>query len=101
MKAGCPGTSIPTPATVGHDIKISFEKCCKRIDKILKVSLTFNTMTAILIYIYQEHPGHIHFTTNAWTSQNHRAFVAWTVHLHHEGNLLVFILDIIEVPEVS
>ena len=51
-KAGCPGTSIPTPATVGHDIKISFEKCRKQIDKILKVSLTFNTMAAILIYFY-------------------------------------------------
>jgi hypothetical protein len=38
---------------------------------------------------------------DAWTSPNHRAFVAWTVHLHHEGNLLAFVLDIIEVPEVS
>ena len=52
MKAGCLGTSIPTPATVGRDIKISFEKCRKQIDKILKVSLTFNTMAAILIYFY-------------------------------------------------
>ena len=52
MKARCPGTSIPTLVTVGHDIKILFEKCHKQIDKILKVSLTFNTMTAILIYIY-------------------------------------------------
>jgi hypothetical protein len=27
--------------------------------------------------------------------------VAWTVHLHHESHLLAFVLDIIEVPEVS
>jgi hypothetical protein len=27
--------------------------------------------------------------------------VAWTVHLHHEGHLLAFVLDIVEVPEVS
>lgn len=40
MKAGRPGTSIPTPVTVSRDIKISFEKCRERIDKILKVSLT-------------------------------------------------------------
>ena len=52
MKVGRPGTSIPTPATVGHDIKILIEKCRKQIDKILKVSLTFNTMAAILIYFY-------------------------------------------------
>ena len=52
MKARCPGTSIPTPATVGHDIKISFEKSRKWIDKILKVSLTFNSMAALLIYFY-------------------------------------------------
>ena len=42
----------------------------------------------------------MHFATDAWTSPNHRAFVAWTVHLHHEGHILTFLLDIIEVPEV-
>ncbi|KAH9955196.1 hypothetical protein BC827DRAFT_1141957 [Russula dissimulans] len=71
------------PMTVSHNIKIVFERCCERINKILK-----------------EHPGHIHFATDAWTSSNHRAFVAWTVHLHHHGHLLAFVLDIIEVPEV-
>jgi hypothetical protein len=44
--------------------------------------------------------GQVHIATDAWTSTNHRAFVAWTVHLHHQGNLLSFVLDIIEVPEV-
>jgi len=48
----------------------------------------------------QDHPGQIHFATDAWTSPNHRAFVAWTVHLHHEGHVLTFLLDIVEVPEV-
>ena len=37
---------------------------------------------------------------NTWTSPNHRAFVAWTVHLEYEGVMLAFLLDIIEVPEV-
>jgi hypothetical protein len=40
MKAGRPGTSLPTPATATRDVKISFEKCRERIDTILKVSLT-------------------------------------------------------------
>ena len=39
--------------------------------------------------------------SDAWTSPNHCAFVAWTIHLHHEGHLLCFLLDVIEVPEVS
>jgi hypothetical protein len=42
MKAGRPGTSLPTPMTVGRDIELSFEKCRERIDKILKVRLTIN-----------------------------------------------------------
>lgn len=42
----------------------------------------------------------MHFATDAWTSPNHRAFVAWMVHLHHEGHILTFLLDIIEVPKV-
>jgi hypothetical protein len=47
-----------------------------------------------------DHSGCLHFTTDAWTSPNHRAFVAWTVHLEYEGSMLAFLLDIIEVPEV-
>ena len=49
----------------------------------------------------QEHSGLLHFATDAWTSPNHRAFVAWNVHFHHQGRLLTFLLDIVEVPEVS
>jgi hypothetical protein len=48
----------------------------------------------------QDHSGKLHFATDAWTSPNHRAFVAWTVHLHDTGNILSFLLDVIEVPEV-
>ena len=44
MKAGRPGISIPTPMTVGRDIKISFEKCHEQIDKILRVSFTLPRM---------------------------------------------------------
>ena len=39
MKAGRPGTSLPSPRTVSHDIKAAFKSCCESIDKILKVSL--------------------------------------------------------------
>jgi hypothetical protein len=62
------------------------------------VRLSFNL--GYLLMLMQEHSGHVHFATDAWTSPNHRAFVAWTVHLHHNGHLLAFVLDIVEVPEV-
>jgi hypothetical protein len=39
MKAGRPGTSLPTPMTVSRDIKAAFECCRERIDTILKVGL--------------------------------------------------------------
>jgi hypothetical protein len=44
-------------------------------------------------------PGRIHIATDPWTSTNHWVFVAWTVHLEHEGCVLAFLLDIMEVPE--
>ncbi|KAG6862925.1 hypothetical protein C0991_009458, partial [Blastosporella zonata] len=82
MKAGRPVTYIPSPSTISRDIKVAFHACQQRIDKILR-----------------EHNGHVHFATDAWTSPNHRAMVAWTVHLHDKGNILVFLLDVLEVPE--
>ena len=39
MKAGHPGTTIPSPMTVSRDIKSAFERCHERIDQILKVCL--------------------------------------------------------------
>jgi hypothetical protein len=42
----------------------------------------------------------MNFTTDAWTSENHRAFVVFSVHLEHEGVPLSFPLDIIEVASV-
>jgi hypothetical protein len=41
MKAGRPGTTIPSPMTVSQDIDTAFERCCECIDQILKVCLHF------------------------------------------------------------
>ncbi|KAF8240027.1 hypothetical protein L208DRAFT_1235205, partial [Tricholoma matsutake] len=81
--AGCPGTLLPSPMMVSCDIKASFKKWWQHIHKLLA-----------------EHAGFVHFATDAWTSLNHWAFIAWTVHFHHQGHILMFLLDIIEVPEV-
>ncbi|KAG6804859.1 hypothetical protein H0H92_001986, partial [Tricholoma furcatifolium] len=82
MQAGRPSTFIPSPSTVSRDIRAAYEACRARIDQLL-----------------QEHDGQVHFATDTWTSPNHRAMVAWTVHLHHQGNILVFLLDVFELPE--
>jgi hypothetical protein len=84
LTAGRPSIDLPGNHTISRDIYASFEKCKERVAKLL-----------------QDHPGRLHFATDAWTSPNHRAFVAWTVHLEYEGEMLSFLLDIAELPEVS
>lgn len=37
------------------------------------------------------------FGTDAWTSPNHKAYVAVTVHLERDGVVLCLLLDIVEV----
>ncbi|KAG1876086.1 hypothetical protein C8R48DRAFT_745625 [Suillus tomentosus] len=81
---GRPNVTLPSNQTISRDINTSFEKCWVHIAKLL-----------------QEHPGRIHFGTDAWTATNHCAFVAWTAHIEYEGIMLAFLLDIVEVPEVS
>jgi hypothetical protein len=38
--------------------------------------------------------------TDAWTSPNHKAFVAVSVHFEYDGEPLCLILDVVEVAEV-
>ena len=45
----------------------------------------------------QEHEGTLSFTTDAWTSPNHKVFVAVTVHFENNGVPLCMILDVVEV----
>lgn len=41
----------------------------------------------------------LHFATDAWTSPNHKAYVAVTVHFEQDGMPISLLLDIIEVAE--
>lgn len=50
---------------------------------------------------YQEYDGKLNFTTDAWTSTNHRAFVAVLVHLEHNGVPMTLPLDVIEAAKVQ
>ena len=47
MKARHPGTSLPSPLTVSHDIKATFERCREHINTILKVSLRICIMDCL------------------------------------------------------
>ncbi|KAJ7142449.1 hypothetical protein C8R44DRAFT_602903, partial [Mycena epipterygia] len=83
LGAGRPEFNLPGRRTVSRDLNVCFGVSRAFIEELLK-----------------EYNGRLSFATDAWTSPNHRAFIAWTVHLHHEGQLLSFPLDIFEVPEV-
>lgn len=47
----------------------------------------------------QEYDGKLNFATDCWTSPNHRAYTAITVHLAVKGEPLSILLDIVEVAE--
>ncbi|KAG2050356.1 hypothetical protein BDR06DRAFT_984019 [Suillus hirtellus] len=83
MKTGRPEYYIPSPSTVSHDVKLVFARTRQHIAKML-----------------QEYNGRLNFVTDAWTSPNHKAFIAISVHLEHEGVSIAMVLDIVEVPEM-
>ena len=49
----------------------------------------------------QEYEGNISFATNAWTSPNHYAYVALMAHFKTQGQPIVIVLDVVEMPKVS
>jgi len=53
-----------------------------------------------VIKLLKDMPSHLHFDMDAWSSPNHHAFVAWTVQFEFQGDILNFLLDIVEVPKV-
>jgi hypothetical protein len=59
---------IPCATTISQDVKKVFVNICRWMAKML-----------------QEHEGNINFATDAWTSPNHKAFVAITVHFEVNG----------------
>ena len=51
-----------------------------------------------MLTIHQEYNGKLNFATDAWTSPNHKAYVAITVHFEHNGEAMAMLLDLVEVP---
>ena len=80
MKTGRPDIYIPMPETVSRDVKTVFVQCRQRISKML-----------------QDYNGTLSFATDAWTSPNHKPYVAVTVHFETKGKPRTMLLDIVEV----
>ncbi|KAG2740566.1 hypothetical protein P692DRAFT_201840419 [Suillus brevipes Sb2] len=84
MKTGRPEYYILSKSTVSRDVQLVFARTRQQIAKMM-----------------MEYAGRLNFSTDAWTSPNHRAFVAVLVHLEHNGVPLCFPLDVVEVPKVG
>ncbi|KAF8870858.1 hypothetical protein BD779DRAFT_1399002, partial [Infundibulicybe gibba] len=78
MKTGRPEYYIPSPSTVSCDVKQVFVRARTRMAKMLKACA-------------------LNFATDAWTSPNHKAFIAITVHFEINGVALCLLLDLVEV----
>ena len=101
MKTGWPDSYIPSAETLSRDIKNVFVRIRGRISKMLKVNqFTFFTTRGKVTYlVQQEYDGKLNFATDAWSSPNHKAYVAFTVHLEDHGKPVSMLLDIVEVTQ--
>ena len=48
---------------------------------------------------FKEYEGKLSFVTDAWTSPNHKVFIAITVHFKNNGEPMCMLLDLVEVAE--
>ena len=48
---------------------------------------------------HKEYDGELNFVTDAWTSPNQKAMVAFTVHFEHQGAPMTMVLDVVEVAK--
>jgi len=88
---------LPSPSTSARDVKLVFAKTRNRIARILKVSLR-NSTQHVSLTCPKEHPGTLSFATDAWSSPNHKAYVAVTIHFEQDGVPVSMLLNIVEVP---
>ena len=84
MKTGRPEIYIPSPETISRDVRLIYARTRERLAKML-----------------QKHEGRLSFSTDGWTSPNHRAYVAFIVHLEQKGLPLMLPLDIVELAKVT
>lgn len=69
---------------------------CEDLERTLMRSVTTGHRNT---HTYQDYDGALSFATDAWTSPNHKAYVAMTVHFQKDGVLVAMLLDLVEVAE--
>jgi hypothetical protein len=99
MKTQRPDYYIPSTETLSHDIKNVFLQVQEHVSMMLKV-ISIWSNGQILTFTHQEYNGKLSFATDTWTSQNHKAYIAITVHLEQEGLLFSMLLDLSEVAKL-
>ncbi|TFK77644.1 hypothetical protein K466DRAFT_607906 [Polyporus arcularius HHB13444] len=82
LKNGRPNFFVPSPRMISRDAKIVFAVRRKKLSDMLVA-----------------YAGRLHFGTDCWSSPNHRAFIAFTVHLELRGRWLSMLLDIVELAK--
>ena len=101
VKTGRPGFRIPSAETVSKDVKQVFVRVRTRIANMLQVFLKFPFLTIKNLHLCpQDYDGALNFATDAWTSPNHKAFIAFTVHLEQNGAPFSMLLDLVEVAKL-
>lgn len=101
MKTG-PGRAeiyIPSPVTVGRDVRKVFVGTRQRVAKMLQVSRHHVYFADNHSLRSKEYPGGLSFALDGWTSPNHIPFVAITVHLEQKGVPTSMILDIVKLAK--
>ncbi|KAF6762936.1 hypothetical protein DFP72DRAFT_748798, partial [Ephemerocybe angulata] len=81
MKMGRPHIFMPFPSTLWRDIKHVFIRVCGWIA---------DTLQDVLGFLY--------FTMDCWTSPNHKALAAFTVHFEQDGKPEMLLLDVVNLP---
>ena len=104
MKTGRTAYQIPSPETVLRDVKKVFVRVRMRIAKMLQVWHKFHFLDKKKLKLTcnktQEYPGALSFATDGWTSPNHKAYIAVTVHFEKDGVPVSMLLDIVEVAQL-
>ena len=99
MKTGRPDYYLPSAMTVCCDVKTVFTRTRSRIAKMLQVCIVSCAIPEIKGSLWQEYEGKLSFATDCWTSPNHHAFMAITVHLEMDGKMLCLLLDLVEIAK--
>ena len=101
MKTRRPGYCLPSAEIASCDVWVVFVNVWRCIAKILQVSTIIYVFLIMnspsMLQPLQEQKGVLSFTTDAWTSPNHKAYRAVMVHFENKGVPVAILLDIMEL----